>query len=225
MDEPIAKIGRRAALKRLATAGAAAVAANALAQTPEQNRAAAALPKPEATPVAPSPPLRPATDPDLISPIVPWPKVLTKEEMRTVTALCDVIIPADEKSPAASAVGVPDFINEWVSAPYPTQQTDQLTVRGGLSWLNIESGKRFDKEFADLSDEQKRAICDDICYEAKAKAEHKVGAKFFEKMRSLTVSGFYTTEEGMKDIQYVGNVPLESFDGPPPAVLKHLGLA
>ena len=29
----------------------------------------------------------------------------------------------------------------------------------------------------------------------------------------------------MKDIGYVGNVPLEKFDGPPAAVLKQLGLA
>ena len=29
----------------------------------------------------------------------------------------------------------------------------------------------------------------------------------------------------MKDIGYVGNVALASFDGPPPEVLKHLGLA
>jgi hypothetical protein len=28
----------------------------------------------------------------------------------------------------------------------------------------------------------------------------------------------------MKDIQYVGNVPLETFEGPPPEVLKHLRL-
>src|SRR5687767_10492046 len=61
------------------------------------------------------------TDPNLRAKIIPWERVLSEAEMKTVTALCDVIIPADEKSPAASAVGVPDFINEWVSAPYDQQ--------------------------------------------------------------------------------------------------------
>ena len=50
-------------------------------------------------------------------------------------------------------------------------------------------------------------------------------AKFFDRVRNLTAEGFYTTDEGMKDIGYVGNVALPKFDGPPPEVLKHLGLA
>ena len=72
-------------------------------------------------------------------PVVPWDAILTGGEMKAVTALCDVIIPEDDISPSASAVGVPEFINEWVSAPYPDQQRDLQTVRGGLVWLNTES--------------------------------------------------------------------------------------
>ena len=48
-----------------------------------------------------------------------WPLTLTKEQRATATALCDLIIPADDTSPAASSVGVVDFIDEWISAPYP----------------------------------------------------------------------------------------------------------
>ena len=50
-------------------------------------------------------------------------------------------------------------------------------------------------------------------------------AKFFARFRDLTAGGFYTTPVGMKDIGYVGNVPLERFDGPPPELLRKLGLA
>ena len=50
-------------------------------------------------------------------------------------------------------------------------------------------------------------------------------AKFFAKFRDLTAGGFYTTPVGMKDIGYVGNVPLERFDGPPLELLKKAGLA
>jgi hypothetical protein len=44
-------------------------------------------------------------------------------------------------------------------------------------------------------------------------------------VRDLTAVGFYTTDAGMKDLQYIGNMALPKFTGPPPEVLKHLGLA
>jgi gluconate 2-dehydrogenase gamma chain len=167
---------------------------------------------------------RTLTDPDLLHPGKLWDRMLTKEELRTVTALCDIIIPADEKSPAASKVGVPDFLDEWVSAPYPVQQADQRMIRDGLKWLDAEATKRFKKDFAALPDAEKIQICDDIAFVPKAKDEFKAGAEFFARMRDLTATGFYTTKEGMKDLRYIGNVPLPNFTGPPKEVLEHLKL-
>ena len=164
------------------------------------------------------------TDPNLMQPVVPWPRTFTKEQLRSATALCDVIIPQDDKSPGASGVGIPDFLDEWVSAPYPEQQSDRKQILEGLAWLNGESKNRFKKEFADLSEPENRQICDDICHIPKAKAEFKSAAEFFAKFRNLTAGGFYTTREGMKDIQYVGNIPLVAFKDPPPEVLAHLKL-
>jgi len=165
------------------------------------------------------------SDPDLLNPKITWAMKLTAAELVTLTALCDMIIPADETSPAASAVGVPAYINEYVSAPSEWYQKALVQVRGGLIWINVESGKRFGTPFAELTEQQRTVICDDICYVPKAKPEFKQAAQFFDRVRDLTAEGFYTTDEGMKDIGYVGNVALASFDGPPPEVLKHLGLA
>jgi hypothetical protein len=165
------------------------------------------------------------TDPDLLNPGKLWDRVLTKGELRAIAALCDVIIPADGKSPAASQVGLPDFIDEWVSAPYPAQQADGKKIREGIAWLNMESNRRFQHDFADLSGEQKIKICDDICHAPKAAPEFQSAASFFARMRDLTATGFYTTPEGMKDLEYRGNTALTAFDGPPPEVLKKLGLA
>ena len=61
-------------------------------------------------------PRRDLADPDLVTPELLWDKLLSPEELATAAALCDVILPADERSPAPSTVGVPDFIDEWVSA-------------------------------------------------------------------------------------------------------------
>ncbi|MDB6155950.1 MAG: gluconate 2-dehydrogenase subunit 3 family protein [Chthoniobacteraceae bacterium] len=165
------------------------------------------------------------TDPNLHKKIIPWERILTAEEMKTVTALCDVIIPADERSPSASAVGVPDFVNEWVSAPYPQQVGDREAIRAGLAWIEKESAARFNKSFSELAEAEKQQICDDICSAARAKPEHKKGAEFFSRMRNLVAGGFYTTPEGWKDLGYIGNTPMAEFKGPPPEVLKHLGLA
>jgi hypothetical protein len=167
-------------------------------------------------------------DPDLQKVYAPgelWPLTLTPQTRRTATALCDLIIPADDGSPSASSVGVVDFIDEWISAPYPQQRGDREIILPGLEWLGAESQKRFGKAFAALDDQQKSAIADDICSPARAKPEFAKAAKFFSKFRDLTAGGFYTTPVGMKDLQYVGNVPLPSFDGPPRAVLEAVGLA
>ncbi len=206
--------GRRAALGRLATvATGTAVAPNVALATAE------AAPAPAPTPV------RPPLDQDLRNPVVQWQKVLTQDELRTVAALCDVILPADARSPAASKVGVPGFIDEWVSAPYPLQEADRLIVRGGLVWLDTESRRRFGRAFVALAAPEKRSICDDVCDLARVRSEWRPGALLFDKVRALSLVGFYTTLEGMKDLEYVGNVPSATFEGPPRQALVHLKLA
>jgi len=167
-------------------------------------------------------------DPKLMDSFKPgdlWPLTFTPEQRKAAAALCDLIIPADSKSPSASQLNVQDFIDEWISAPYPKQERDRTVVVEGLAWLDAESKKRFKHSFVDLTDAQKGQIADDICYEPKAAAHFKKAAGFFNRFRDLTTSGFYTTPEGMKDIQYVGNIPQTSFEGPPPEVLKYLKLA
>ena len=135
-----------------------------------------------------------------------------------------MIIPADAHSPSASSLGAPAYINEHVSAPLEGSARDLVRVRGGVAWLNVESTRRFGRAFARLTTAQKTQICDDICFVPKAKPEFRQGARFFSLVRNLTATAFYTTDEGMKDIGYVGNVALPKWDPPPRAVLKHLGL-
>ncbi len=162
-------------------------------------------------------------DPNLLKKEIPWDRVLTAAEKRTVTALADIIIPADENGPAASAVGVPDFIDEWVSAPYEQQQKDLKVIRDGLAWLDGEAQQRFGKVFDAAAPAQQTEILDDIVKEgteARTKAH-----SFFILFRDRVAGGYYSTPEGWKAIGYVGNVPLAEFPGPPPEVLKHLGLA
>ncbi len=100
----------------------------------------------------------------------------------------------------------------------------QTPMRGGLRWLDMESLKRFEKSFTAITDQQRIQIVDDIAYPAKAKPEFKQGVAFFNLMRNLTATGFYTSEIGGKDIGYVGNRP-NQWNGVPDGVLKQYGLS
>ncbi|HEU5219225.1 MAG TPA: gluconate 2-dehydrogenase subunit 3 family protein [Gemmatimonadales bacterium] len=211
---------RRDALKAIAAAGAALPVLDALAASRAEAQTSPGVQKP--TPRGG--PRGTATDPDLLHPKAPWPRKLSAHELATLAVLCDTIIPADAKSPAASTVGVPAYINEYVSAPYDGQMRDLVRVRGGLAWLNTESLERFGKPFTGLTAGQRELICDDICYLPNAKPGFQAAARFFDLVRDLTATGFYTTDAGMKDLEYQGNVALPKFVGTPPEVLKRLGL-
>jgi hypothetical protein len=167
------------------------------------------------------------TDPDLTRIYRPgdaWPLTLDGGQRRCAAALCNVILPADGRSPDAASVGVVDFIDEWVSAPYPRQREDRPIVLDGLAWTDAEAMLRFKGNFADLDESSKQAICDDICYLPNALPKFVRAAQFFARYRDLTVGGFYSTPAGRQDLGYLGNVPRSTFEGPPLDVLRKLGL-
>jgi hypothetical protein len=167
------------------------------------------------------------TDPDLLKIHKPgdfWPLTFSADQTKTAGALADTIIPADSLGPAASDVGVPAMIDEWISAPYPDQQAHRPIILGGLAWLEGESKKRFAKGYAELTEAQQHAICDDIHHPPAAKPQFRKAAGFFSLFRSLAAGAYYATPLGWKAIGYEGNVALPSFDGPPPAVLEKLGV-
>lgn len=165
-------------------------------------------------------------DPDYSKALTgPWERVMTPEELKTSTALADLILPKDALGPAASEVGVPEFINEWISAPYEEQREESQIVRGGLAWLNTESFRRHEKRFDELTADQQSAIADDICDAAKAKPEHRTGAAFFAQFRQLCLGGYYTHSSTWKQLGYVGNVSIGGpYPGVPPEVIAKYGL-
>ncbi|MEX2125695.1 MAG: gluconate 2-dehydrogenase subunit 3 family protein [Woeseia sp.] len=167
--------------------------------------------------------VRYGTDADLVNPVVPWSRTMTEAQLRIASSLCDVIVPEDGRSPAASAVGVPDFIDEWVSAPYPQQRSDREIILAGLEWLEQQSQDRFGSSFAAAGVPQQAQLLDDIAYPADAVPGLAEQVEFFERFRYLTVGAFYTTEAGTNDIGYIGNVAIKGeYPGPSDEALAHL---
>jgi hypothetical protein len=144
----------------------------------------------------------------------------TPHEMASIAVLCDIIIPADEVSGSATQAKVPDFI-EFIVKDKPAFQTP---MRGGLRWLDIQMSKLYGTSFKDSTTQQQLSLVDAIAYPAKAKPGMKQGVSFFNLMRNLTASGFYSSEMGIKDVGYIGNTPTQ-WNGVPDDVLKQYGLS
>lgn len=141
-----------------------------------------------------------------------------EHEMGTIAVLSDIIIPKDAISGSATDAGVPDFI-EFIVKDLPSHKTP---MRGGLKWLDMHCLNRFGSTFIKAKEDEQIQIIDDIAYPNIAKAEMKQGVAFFDRMRNLTASGFYTTQMGVDDIGYKGNTP-NQWKGVPPDVLEQYG--
>jgi hypothetical protein len=141
-------------------------------------------------------------------------------QWHTVNVLCDLIIPADERSGSASSAGVPEFIDDWIQ--FRTEQDGNMNLRaeifGGLMWLDRESKKLFEKNFVGASVDQQKQILDRIAYPAKAASEDSQWVAFFNQFRSLTVGGFFSSRAGVADLPYLGNRAVPEWKGCDPKV-------
>jgi hypothetical protein len=163
------------------------------------------------------------TDPELHEAKAPWPLTLTKKQLLTTAAAADLIMPADGASPSASQVGVPAFIDEWVSAPYEQQNKDRNLIVPGLAWLDQQSRAHGGRDFAKAKLADQKAVLDQVAYTGKVKPEFEKAGEFFRRFRSLTVGAYFTTEEGWKDIGYQGNSPIDGpYPGPTPEANAHM---
>lgn len=146
-------------------------------------------------------------------------KFFTDHELATITILADIIIPKDDKSGSASDAKVPEFI-EFMVKDMPSHQ---VPMRGGLRWLDSQCMNRYNAAFKDATNEQQLEMVNDIAWPEKVKPGMEQGVAFFNRMRDLTASGFFTSQMGIKDLGYVGNVA-NKWEGVPEDVVKQYGL-
>jgi len=149
------------------------------------------------------------------------PAFFTAHEYATVRILVDLTLPRDERSGSATDAGVPEFM-DFILNENPGMQTP---IRGGLGWLDLEAGERFGKPFTEISDANRRAILDDIAWPGRARPEMSQGVAFFNRFRDFTASGFFSSQMGVADLQYLGNEFVMEWKGCPPAALQKLGVS
>jgi gluconate 2-dehydrogenase gamma chain len=148
------------------------------------------------------------------------PTALNAHEYKTIELLSDIIVPADERSGSATQAGVPQFIDEWLSS-----QGGLDTIRGGITWLDLESNRAFGHDFMAATESEKKKLLDRIAYPKTAAPEDGPGVVFFNRLRGLVLGGFYTSKVGIQDLPYLGNKMLPEWNGCPANVLTKLGVS
>ncbi len=151
------------------------------------------------------------------------PKIFTEHEYRTLGKLSELIVPADEVSKGALDAGAPEFIDLLCSG---NAQLERI-YRGGLAWLDVQSGKRYAAMFIEAKPEQQKELLDLIAYRKNETPELAPGIRFFDWARRMVVDAFYTSKAGIADIGYQGNKGMSKFQVPTEAIqyaLKRSGL-
>jgi gluconate 2-dehydrogenase gamma chain len=152
-------------------------------------------------------------------------KFFTPHEYATVRVLADLVIPADERSGSATDAKVPEWMDVLLADASVTDQQAQVAMRGGLAWMDRECHRRWGKTFVACAPAERTALLDDIAWPKKARPEVSQGAAFFSAFRDLVASGFWSSEMGVKDLQYIGNTFVREWRGCPPEALAKLGVA
>ena len=131
------------------------------------------------------------------------------QEMETITAISDLIIPTDEHSPGATAAGVSDFIDLMVNES--SNETKALW-RKGLAAVDKMSELKFSAAFNRADQKQRISLLKAIS--RNERRPRTIEERFFVAIKSLTVDGYYTSAIGIhQDLQYKGNAYLKEFVG------------
>jgi gluconate 2-dehydrogenase gamma chain len=134
-----------------------------------------------------------------IKPATYQPLFFSASGYATIEVLADLIIPSDD-TPGASDAGVSEFIDLMVSREVALQPR----FRSGLSWLDAHSKAHAGGMFLNLSPSQRISLLESLAYKKKFRPGDEEGREFFALVREYTVMGFYTSEIGLKELDYPG---------------------
>ena len=142
----------------------------------------------------------------------------TPVELALITRLAHLILPPNEIGDIEKAE-VPELIEFMAKDYLPFQEP----LRKGLATLNQRATEGFGSDFLSLEEPKQHELLEPIAYPNEVSEELKEQASFFNLMRNLTLTGYYTSEVGIKDLGYQGNQP-NVWNGVPDHVLQKHGI-
>ena len=116
-------------------------------------------------------------------------------------------LPADQRSLAVAYFG-----NEEPVLQVETFEPERI-CRDGLAWLGEESRRRFAKGFLDVDASSQTELVQAISDARADRSTTHGGTRLFDFLKEETVRGFYTSRQGLKELDYKGN----SFYGQAPS--------
>lgn len=130
------------------------------------------------------------------------PSLFSNDQAKLVTALADVILPADE-SPAASELGVPKFIETMVEEVYSEAQRQEFLE--GLDRFAGDYRSEIQAEYFDGGETEKY----DFAYHQNRLAVEEDPARnpFILTFKELTLLGYFTSEVGATQVLRYEAVP------------------
>jgi len=138
------------------------------------------------------------------------PAVLTPRQNEAVIALTELIIPQTD-TPGAKAALVNRFVDRVLSS---ASTADRGEFIRGLTWLDDRSQTRAGKDVAGASRAELTTLLTPLAAEGAHPPEDAPGVAFFQAIKSMTISGYYTTEIGLRqELGEDGRMVLPAFEG------------
>ena len=148
-------------------------------------------------------------------------KFFSDDELFNLDKICNMILPPNEFGSITDAEVVQ--LIEFMAKDIPSYQKP---LKDGLVWIDTESKIRFDKPFDKINVIQQKKIFDDIAFYDPNKSieDYPEEVQWFNLIRNLTMTGYFTSKVGIKELGYKGNIP-NIWDGVPQDVLEQYGLS
>ena len=138
------------------------------------------------------------------------PSVLTARQNEAVIALTELIIPATD-TPGAKAALVNRFVDHVLSTADPKERTEFVQ---GLTWLDDRCRARTGKDVAGASAAELTEVVTPLAVAGTGAAADARGIAFFRAIKSMTITGYYTTEIGLRqELGDDGRMVLAAFEG------------
>jgi hypothetical protein len=136
------------------------------------------------------------------APAQAWtPRVLTSPQNELVVTLTELIIPQTD-TPGAKAALVNRFIDGVLADATPS---DRESFLRGLAWIDERSLSRFGRVFVSAAAAEQHALLTTLADEKNEAGDDRPGREFFQAIKSMTITGYYTTQIGLE--QELGDDP------------------
>ena len=147
-------------------------------------------------------------------------KFFSDTELSTIEKIANIIIPPNEYGSIkdAGVVELFEIIAKDFSTPAHNQYGEKVLRRGLIVFESI-CNSRFGKSILECSDEQIKSIFDDIAFSDNKDEDLQEAIRLFAVYRGMVLTGYFTSEIGIKDLGYKGNTP-NVWDGVPEEILK-----